>query len=303
VTDVSNTLNQESLETLIKINSKDLLTAFGINNNLLGRTSLMRLVRPAAKRFAEQVLAYDTAVGRDGLSEATRAYLRYNVGSVKFAGVENLPNDGPLLIASNHPGMSDALALFAILQRDDLRIIARDRDFLRAMPNIMSHLLVVSDVESERIRATRAVTTLLKQNHPVLTFPAGTIEPDPASMPGAVENLVNWSSSLDLFARLVPQLRVVPVIVRGVISTKALRNPIIRVRRTQKDRNWLAATLQIVVRAYQNVDVRVLFGKAVQLAHVPPGSTMTQAITQQAYQLIQHPPTHWQTLPLQTASR
>ena len=228
-------------------------------------------------------------VGRDGLSAATRAYLRHNVGSVKFAGAEHVHGDGPLLIASNHPGMSDALALFAILQRDDLRVVARDRDFLRAMPNILSHLLIVSDVESERIRATRAITTILKEGHPVLTFPAGKIEPDARHLclADAVESLANWSSSLDLFARLVPQLRVVPVIVRGVISQQALRNPIIRVRRTQKDRNWLAATLQIVVRAYQKVDVRVVFGKPVQLAQLPQGLTMTQAITQRARQLIE----------------
>ncbi len=260
--------------------------------------ALMRLVRPAATRFARQVLAYDADVGRSGLSAATVAYLRHNVGSVKYAGAEHLRGDGPLLIASNHPGMSDALALFAILQRDDLRVVARDRDFLRAMPNMVSHLLIVSDVESERIRATRAITTTLKAGHPVLTFPAGKIEPDPAFMSGAVESLANWSSSLDLFARLVPQLRVVPVMVCGVISQQALRNPVTHIRRAQKDRNWLAATLQIVVRAYQNVDVRVIFGKPVQLAQLPLGGTLTHAITQCAHQLIERPPTEWQTLSL-----
>jgi hypothetical protein len=291
----------EDIEDLIAINCKDLLQAFGIGERFRGRAALMGLVRPLAKRFAHQVLAYDTNVGRSGLSAATQAYLHHNVGSVEYSGLEHVqhsPEDGPLLIASNHPGMSDALALFAILKLDNLRVIARDRDFLRAMPNIMSHLLIVSDVESERIRATRAVSGLLKAGHPVLTFPAGKIEPDPASMPGAVESLASWSSSLDLFARLVPNVRVVPVIVRGVISQEALRNPIIRVRRDAKDRNWLAATLQIVVRAYQNVQVRVSLGEPVRLAQLHTDETMTQAITRSAKQLIENPPTRWQALPL-----
>ncbi|NJM40911.1 MAG: glycerol acyltransferase [Anaerolineae bacterium] len=304
LTEVQSTLNRtnnnehEPIEDLIDINSKDLLQAFGIGEGFRGRGTLMRLVRPLAKRFAHQVLAYDADVGRNGLSAATQAYLHHNVGSVEYSGLEHVRGDGPLLIASNHPGMSDALALFAILKLDNLRIIARDRDFLRAMPNIMSHLLIVSDVESERIRATRAVSGLLKAGHPVLTFPAGKIEPDPASMPGAVASLASWSSSLDLFSRLVPQLCVVPVIVRGVISQEALRNPIIRVRRDPKDRNWLAATLQIVVRAYQNVQVRVSFGEPVRLAQLQAGGTMTQAITRNAKRLIENPPTRLQTLSL-----
>src|SRR4030067_335375 len=51
----------------------------------------------------------------------------------------------------------------------------------------------------------------------VLTSPAGQIEPDPASMPGAVASLQDWSESIAIFARLVPQAQVVGAIVSGGI--------------------------------------------------------------------------------------
>ena len=49
---------------------------------------------------------------------------------------------------------------------------------------------------------------------------------------------------------------VVPVAVTGVISTSALRNPLIHLRRRRRDREWLAATLQVLVPALRNVDAR-----------------------------------------------
>ncbi|MGH3148999.1 MAG: glycerol acyltransferase, partial [Rubrobacter sp.] len=95
----------------------------------------------------------------------------------------------------------------------------------------------------------------------VLTFPGGRIEPDPAVLPGAVEALDRWSSSVDLFARLTPGLAIVPVVVSGVISRAALRNPLTRLRRHRRDREWLAASLQMLAPALRDVTVRVEFGR------------------------------------------
>ena len=103
----------------------------------------------------------------------------------------------------------------------------------------------------------RAAARHLRGGGAVLTFPGGRIEPDPAVLPGAVEALDHWSSSADLFARLTPGLAVVPVVVSGVISPSALRNPLTHLRRRRRDREWLAATLQVLIPALRNVDARV----------------------------------------------
>ena len=87
-------------------------------------------------------------------------------------------------------------------------------------------------------------------------------------LPGAAEALERWSGSVDLFARLVPNLTVVPVVVSGVLSRAALRNPLIRIRRRRSDREWLAATFQMLLPALRNVTTRVEFGVAIRAGDV-----------------------------------
>jgi hypothetical protein len=111
----------------------------------------------------------------------------------------------------------------------------------------------------------------------VLTFPGGRIEPDPAVLPGAVEALESWSSSADLFARLTPGLAVVPVVVSGVISPSALRIPLTHLRRRKRDREWLAATLQMLIPALRNVHARVQFGRPIYAEpEVPVGEAVIE---------------------------
>jgi hypothetical protein len=88
-----------------------------------------------------------------------------------------------------------------------------------------------------------------------LTFP-GEIEPDPAVLPGAVEALGRWTSSAGSFACLAPGLAVVPVVVSGVISPNASRLRLTRLWRRRRDREWLAATLQMLTPALRDVDAR-----------------------------------------------
>jgi len=92
------------------------------------------------------------------------------------------------------------------------------------------------------------------------------MEPDPAVLPGAVESLGRWSTSVDLFARLAPGLSVVPVAVSGVFSPIALRNPLTNLRRREEDRWWLASNLQMLVPALRRVTMRVTFGVSVRTA-------------------------------------
>jgi hypothetical protein len=100
-------------------------------------------------------------------------------------------------------------------------------------------------------------------------------------LPGAQEALGRWSESLDLFARLVPGLTVVPAVVSGVLSPTALRNPLIFVRRQPRDREWLAATLQMLTPALRDVTTRVAFGEPVCAEEVTDG-TVTDGNVRQA---------------------
>jgi hypothetical protein len=105
-------------------------------------------------------------------------------------------------------------------------------------------------------------------------------------LPGAQEALGRWSESLDLFARLVPGLTVVPAVVSGVLSPTALCNPLIFVRRRPRDREWLAATLQMLTPALRNVTTRVAFGEHVRTEEVTAGH-VRQAVVVETRRLIE----------------
>jgi hypothetical protein len=127
----------------------------------------------------------------------------------------------------------------------------------------------------------------------VLICPAGQIEPDPAVMPGARESLAAWSDSLGLFVRLAPQSAVVPAVVSGVIYGPALRHPLTRLRRKQRDRERIAATLQAfwqsTGRITRRMEVRIEFGEPLLGADLIPlgdARRITHAITVAVGQLI-----------------
>ena len=250
----------QRVQVLTRVCADELLAAFGLGRLSRGRRPLDLLSRVPAKRLARQVATYDEIVGESGLAEGGAWALGRMARRVEVEGQENVPPEGPLLLVANHPGLADALALFATVPRRDLRVVAAERPFLEALPNTSRRLIRVSEASQRRLGAVRIAARHLRDGGAILTFPGGEIEPDPAVLPGAVKALERWSESLDLFARLVPGLTVVPAAVSGVLSPTALRNPLTFVRRRPRDREWLAASLQMLTPALRNVTTRVAFG-------------------------------------------
>lgn len=288
------------IEALTAINTGDLLEALGLGGVRRGRRLLELLCRRPARRFAEQVAAYDRLVGERGLGEGAVWALQRLVGRLEVAGRAQVPTEGPLLVVANHPSLSDSLALFASLPRADLRVVARERPFLQALPATGRSLISLPEQADGRLAVTRRVIGHLRQGGAVLAFPRGEIEPDPALLPGAVESLGRWSKSIGLFVRLAPRSRVVPAIVSGVLSPAAQRHPLTRLRRLPRDRELLGAMLQVVVPAYQAVTVRVAFGRPIAAAELlaagPDAGAIAEQIIEQARRLIREPRQGWETL-------
>jgi hypothetical protein len=277
-----------------------MLETCGLQDVRRGRRLLEWLCRPAARALARQVLAYDDRVGRDGLQAGATWIVRQHVRAVWVAGQEHIPPSGPLLVLANHPGLTDTMALFASLPRADLRVVAADRPFLRALPYTSRRLIYLPEEAGERLAIVRLVTGHLRSGGAVLTFPGGQIEPDPAVLPGAVEALDHWSESVGLFVRLAPESQIVPAIVSGVLSAAAQRHPLTRLRRGQSDRERFGAMLQILVPAYRMVTVRVAYGPPLAAADLLATSrdarALTRAVIDQARRLIEQPPTDWRVV-------
>jgi 1-acyl-sn-glycerol-3-phosphate acyltransferase len=253
-------------------NALDMTKAFRLDrlHGVIGR-----LFSGPAHRITETVFQYDHRVGSEGLAASSVWLLEQFTQSVQVIG-DPPPVHGPLLIVSNHPGMVDAMAIFAQVQRPDLRILAAERPILRLLPNIMPYLIFVPDDPQRRLSAVRAAASHLRAGGSLLNFPGGHIEPDPALHPDAADCLRHWTDSLDFLARLVPGLTIVPAAVSGVISTSALRHPLARLYRSPKQREWAAATLQVMLPRYRDTRVTVRFGQPVQDAQKPTSLVIEQ---------------------------
>ena len=141
----------------------------------------------------------------------------------------------------------------------------------------------------------RSVSSHLRAGGSVLTFPAGQIEPDPEVYPGAVEALQTWTDSAGVFIRMAPETVVLPVLVRGVVWRKAARHPLLMIKKTRREKETLAAALQLLAHVLWNikpVTVHVQIGRAISAGGLgttdPP--VIHQAVIAEMNRLINNPP-------------
>lgn len=246
-----------------------------------------------AQRFGRLGAEFDQHIAQDGLTSAMRWLLPKFASTVTAAGTENIPQDGPVLVVSNHPGAFDGVVITAQFQRDDIKVIISDVPFTRGMIAASEHLIYsTGDNTQERMNAVRQSVRHLRNNGMLMVFPTGLVDPDPAFMPGAEEALNDWSPSLEFFLRQVPKTRLLPVIISGVIEPKYLNNFIARRQKTLRQQQKLAEYFEIakimVIQKDLGLTPRVSFGPPLSLAELNelPGETIMEKINQQARQLL-----------------
>jgi hypothetical protein len=285
---------RSNLTDLTQINLDDLVSSFGWQKYPLPARLVRSLFFGPARTFARHMLEFDSAVGNIGLPGASKMLLKRYTQQVRVFGADHIPASA-FLALSNHPGMADTLALFAALDSSDLKIIALDRPFLLGLLNISRRLFYVRDDTASRMLLVRQVSTHLRAGKPVLTFPAGEIEPDPDVYPGALESLENWTDSAGVFIRMAPETAILPVLVRGVIRAKSTRNILLGFKNQREDREKLTAALQLLAHVLfkqTDVNIRVQIGRPIYARQL--GTTDTHAIHQavltEMKQLIENPP-------------
>lgn len=287
-------MTSSNVETLTQINLDDLISSFGWENHPFLARLLRRTFIAPPQKFARQMVEFDSAIRECGLVEASRLTARHYVDDIRIFGCERIPA-GAFLALSNHPGMTDTLSLFTALDRADLKVIALDRPFLNALPNMSKQLAYVTEDSGERFRLIRQVSAHLRNGGAALTFPAGNIEPDPDVHEGALESLCSWTDSVGVFIRMAPETPVLPVVVRGVIRRKTAHHPLTYLRRSREEREKLAAALQMlshVMFKKRDVHVRVQIGNPIYAKDL--GTTETkvihQAVLAEMRCLIENPP-------------
>ena len=261
---------------------REMLIAFGRAPDGVALRVLGPFLRIPATRFARLIAGTDAVVGRSTMTAGAQWLLSQLVTGVEVRGAETIPPAGPLLIASNHPGAYDSVAIIASLPpREDLMVLASDVPFLRRVPAIGAHTIYVSPDPYARMGAIRAMIRHLEAGGAVMTFGSGLVDPDPDLLPGAAEALDTWYESLAIALRRVPQTQVVVSIVSSVIAQQYMRSPLTRLKQDGWERRKLAEFLQIgsqlLLSKKAPLTPRVSFSQPVTAADLPaePGQPIT----------------------------
>ena len=172
-----------------------------------------------------------------------------------------MPLTGPVLFVGNHAGLGDAHALMSASPRRDTHFLANDFGILPGLRAMRRHVIVVD--QSQPVASFRACLRHLRAGKSLLLYPRGEIEADPGlHLEAALETLSQWSRSIEHLARHVPDMAIVPFAVGGVLSRRALRNPIVRQYRESGKRHFLAATFQMMFPLYRDPVISLRFGSA-----------------------------------------
>ncbi len=191
-------------------------------------------------------VATDQKIAVDGFPPATGWMASHWVREVTTRGAGSVPVSGPLLVVSNHVGAYDILVVPSQINRQDIKIIASDTPFFKSLRNASRHMIYASEDAGERMTAARQGIAHLQEGGALLLFGTGLIDPDPAIYPDAEAEIRNWSASIDLFLRLVPQTQVVVCIVSGIVLPRWAHSPLTWLRKVDWQKRRIAEYGQVI---------------------------------------------------------
>jgi hypothetical protein len=109
----------------------------------------------------------------------------------------------------------------------------------------------------------------LQRGGAMLIYPSGHVDPDPHVLAGAEEGLGEWSRSVELLMRKVPQTKLVIAIISHLVEHNYYHHPLIKLQRGYREKQKLAEFIQMmqqmVLPGTVNVVPRVSFDFPVSL--------------------------------------
>jgi len=282
-----------NIDALTKTLIAEITKALALPQTSTVRKIIRLLAGKAARRFSQLALELDHVIEQDGLAAGARWLLPRFVRIHSACGVENIPHEGPLVIASNHPASIDSVVISAHVMRPDYKVIIGEIPFFKNLPNVSRNSIFApapNDI-SGRMQAVPQIIHHLKKGSAILIFARGGIEADPAFMPEADAEFDKWSRSLEIFLRKVPQTQILVTMVSGVITKSAMSHPITRFREIRPDRQRLAFMYQMIRQILSGKEIfgltrRVTFGELININNTTDREQILQTINKSAYRVL-----------------
>lgn len=295
-------LDPAFLDRLCAAITDEIVAALGFAPRGRVRRVLGPVFRLPARRISTLMARYDRDAAATDIVSATGRFLRHFVDQVVVRGVPNIPCDGPVIIASTHPGAYDAFAVVSNLPRTDIRLVGSDVPFLNALPAIGPRLILTPPDPAQRMLAVRASVRHLQANGTLLIFPTGLVDPDPEVQAGTADTFAHWSPSLGIMLRRVPAARLVVTVVSGVLSPAALRHPLTRLAKADWEKRKLAEFLQVLqqlmFKRRFELTPRVSFGSPLAGAELDRDTALLQIAAHARSVLADHLAARGNTQPL-----
>ncbi|HTX90207.1 MAG TPA: hypothetical protein VMC09_03235 [Anaerolineales bacterium] len=240
----------EEIHALSRYLIDEIILAAGLKKTAGTRRIFDFFLHKVTDRLSTICVTTDRMIATDGFPAATGWMAGNWVREVTRRGAGTIPPDGPLLVVSNHAGAYDVVVAPSQLGRRDIKIIASDTPFFKNLPNASQHMIYASADPRERMAAARQGIRHLQAGGSLLLFGTGLIDPDPAVYPGPESAIRNWSASIDLFLRQVPETKVVVAILSGIVLPRWAHSPLTWLRRVDWQKRRIAEYGQVIEQLF-----------------------------------------------------
>jgi len=240
--------------------TEEVFRAMGLKPANILRKPTRGMLKPVTTHFARIAERFVRECWENSISESGQETLKDFSMTVDSRGEQNMPKTGPLLLVSNHPGALDSLALVSRVCRNDVKILVSDSAFMREFAGESPFFIFVDFKVIGGMTALRESIEQLQSGGAVIIFAHGEVEPDPELNPnGAMNAIQNWSPSIEVMLRKVPDTSVQFAIMSGAVLQKFMRSPLVWLRKQSFEKQKLAEFVQVIQQLFapKSVDIHL----------------------------------------------